>query len=336
VERARKNALDNGASTGRAPKPVPFSTAAKDYVEEMGVDWSPKTTASAELNIRHLAASLGSRTLDTITAAEVSRYKILRKKEGQPAHDQHGDRNAPSHPPQASPLGAHRPDVKFLKTRTDIGRALSDDEVRRLLAAARQSRSRGLCPALLISLHTGLRNKELRTLRWADVEFDRRTLRVGESKTEGGRGRHIPLSRAVFDALQAWRSNFPNARPQHYLFPTERVGLAGEEGYLTGASTSAGVDPTKPIGSWRTAFNAAKKAAGIQCRWHDLRHHFASRVGESGVSEQTLIALAGWMSRRMLETYSHPRMEAKRQAIAAFDIADDGVGTILGTAKLLQ
>jgi hypothetical protein len=95
------------------------------------------------------------------------------------------------------------------------------------------------------------------------------------------------------------------------------------------------VNPDKPIGSWKTAFTAAKRLAKVDCRWHDTRHTFCSRVGETGVSEQTLIALSGWMSRRMLELYSHPRMEAKRQAIAAFDLIENGVGTIESTARLL-
>jgi hypothetical protein len=36
-------------------------------------------------------------------------------------------------------------------------------------------------------------------------------------------------------------------------------------------------------------------------------------------AEQRLLALGGWMSRKILETYSHTRIEAKRQAIAVFD-----------------
>jgi integrase len=99
------------------------------------------------------------------------------------------------------------------------------------------------------------------------------------------------------------------------------------------------VDPTKPIGSWKVAFSGAMKKAGFRCRWHDLRHTFVSRCAEGGAPEQTLIALGGWMSPEMLETYSHTRMESKRRAVAVFDAPeveaqdDAGVGTKQGTVQ---
>ncbi len=42
----------------------------------------------------------------------------------------------------------------------------------------------------------------------------------------------------------------------------------------------------------------------MRCRLHDLRHTFATRLAENGVSESTMLALMGHMSRAMLERYS--------------------------------
>jgi hypothetical protein len=61
---------------------------------------------------------------------------------------------------------------------------------------------------------------------------------------------------------------------------------------------------------------AACRSAGARYRWHDLRHTFVSRLAENpGVSEQTIMALAGHVSRSMLARYSHIRSAAKQVAI---------------------
>ena len=57
------------------------------------------------------------------------------------------------------------------------------------------------------------------------------------------------------------------------------------------------------------------------CRLRDLRHTFATRLAENGVSESTMLALLGHMSRAMLERYSHIRMAAKREAMAGVTLA---------------
>jgi integrase len=103
------------------------------------------------------------------------------------------------------------------------------------------------------------------------------------------------------------------------VFPTERYGLDGEEGYLKGKRAASETDPTKPIGSWKTAWTNARKDAKVQCRWHDARHTFLSRLGESQASDATIMSLAGHVSRKMMERYSHTRGEAKKSAIAVLD-----------------
>ena len=40
-------------------------------------------------------------------------------------------------------------------------------------------------------------------------------------------------------------------------------------------------------------------------------------VAESGAADSTIMAIAGHVSRKMLERYSHVRMEAKRTAMEA-------------------
>ena len=77
------------------------------------------------------------------------------------------------------------------------------------------------------------------------------------------------------------------------------------------------IDPSRPIKSWRSAWRAALKRAGLQIRFHDLRHTCITKLAESQASEHTLMAIAGHVSRKMIEHYSHIRMEAKRTALDA-------------------
>src|SRR5271169_6094328 len=77
------------------------------------------------------------------------------------------------------------------------------------------------------------------------------------------------------------------------------------------------------FGEWKTAWNVARSTAKLKYRWHDARHTFISRLAENAnVSEQTITALAGHVSKRMLERYSHIRAQAKRDAIATLESED--------------
>jgi integrase len=62
--------------------------------------------------------------------------------------------------------------------------------------------------------------------------------------------------------------------------------------------------------------------AGVSCGLHDLRHTFATRLAENGVSESTMLALMGQMSRAMLERYSHIRIAAKGEAVAGIRLRE--------------
>jgi len=50
-------------------------------------------------------------------------------------------------------------------------------------------------------------------------------------------------------------------------------------------------------------------------RFHDLRHHAITELAESQTSDSTIMSLAGHVSRKMLEHYSHVRQDAKRDAV---------------------
>src|SRR4029077_4074165 len=76
-----------------------------------------------------------------------------------------------------------------------------------------------------------------------------------------------------------------------------------------------GIDPSTPMQLWKVGWESARKAADVFCRFHDLRHTFISRLAESQASDSTVMALAGHVSRTMMERYSHIRMEAKRRAV---------------------
>ena len=68
-------------------------------------------------------------------------------------------------------------------------------------------------------------------------------------------------------------------------------------------------------------------------RFHDLRHHAITELAESQASDQTVMAIAGHVSQKMLAHYSHVRLDAKRRALDAISSGGStgGYGTNHGT-----
>ena len=76
--------------------------------------------------------------------------------------------------------------------------------------------------------------------------------------------------------------------------------------------------------------------AGLEgLRPHDLRHHAITKLAESSkASEQIIMAIAGHLSREMLEPYSHIRQEAKRRAVESLDSVT--IGKVGGASEPTQ
>ncbi len=123
--------------------------------------------------------------------------------------------------------GAISQDVRMLPERRDVGKALTPDEETRLFDACRESPQPSLYTAVVIYCNTGLRKAELRRARWSQVDFLKAEFQVGKSKTASGEGRIIPLNHAALGAFKEWRSRWPDAKPEDYIFPTEKLAYKG-------------------------------------------------------------------------------------------------------------
>lgn len=181
-----------------------------------------------------------------------------------------------------------QPDVRMLRVREDVGRAISREEEAALLESCRASRSRSLYPAVLVALNPCIRYSELRLLRWAQIDLNCCPLTVGLSETKSGTGRLLPLNDRAVAILSFWASLFPERHPDHFVFPAERYGASGE-----GAAVVYDSDPTRPIGRWKEAWESTKTREGVSCRFHDLRHTGCTRMLEAGMPFSVVPTIMG-------------------------------------------
>jgi len=311
AERQRRRELqEKWNKIERRTLPPRFDKAADEWLGQVKPDLAERTQDIYDVAIRcHLTPALGSLLLCDIGAEEISKYKEARKKEGASARTLNKELQV-----LRQILKRHRywsdlqGDVKFETAHTRVGKALTPEEETTLLSACESNAL--LHMVVLLALNTALRKNEIRTLRWNQVDLFKQMLTVGQTKTEGGSGRAVPLNSVVYAALVRWTGRYPEAEPEHFLFP------ACENARFDSAKlNTAKIDPTHPIKSWRTAWRRALRDAGLKIRFHDLRHTCITNLAESQASEQTIMAIAGHLSRAMVEHYSHIRMAAKRAAL---------------------
>ena len=176
---------------------------------------------------------------------------------------------------------------------TGIVRFLSDAERKALLAACKVSTDANIGTAVLLALATGARYSNLRNLTWADVDFDRHTLRFLETKN--GQPRYVPLVGPAQNALRAHYDRDPT-----------------QEGWVfKGSRDATPADLDKP---WRTL----RKAAGlVGFRFHDLRHTTASYLTMNGASLAEVAEALGHRTLVMAKRYSHQSGEHVRATLSS-------------------
>ncbi len=172
---------------------------------------------------------------------------------------------------------------KVTKLREPRGRVrfLSGEERGLLLKACRESSNKLLYTIVVLALSTGARKMEILGLRWPDINFEKNTIVLHETKN--GDRRVLPLAGHALELLQ-----------QHY---------AGRR--LDSDFVFPSIDGLQPI-DIRSAWEAALERAGIQdFRFHDLRHSAASYLAMGGASTMEIAAVLGHKTLSMVKRYSH-------------------------------
>jgi integrase len=161
-----------------------------------------------------------------------------------------------------------------------------------------------------ITRNTTASGCELRGLRMENLELDADPPQVyipPDATKNSVRPRSIPLNEEAVEAFTraVKRANrLGSHAPHHYLFPF-RINRK----YW---------DPNRQASkSWlRKQFGKIREKTGIQhLRPHAFRHLAVTEMLEAGVPESTVIKVSGWVSRKMIDHYSHARMEAKVDAV---------------------
>jgi integrase len=347
LEKDRVAAIKQGkgaSKTGREFARMPFSAAADLFATERQPHVSERTRQLDRERLKPLRSHFGQTPLLRIKASDISAYQRSRLS-GEICLKGAGVGNRTVNMEitllrqmmrRAKVWSAVSEDVRMLPERHGVVARVLTREQKELLFAVAESKSAWVvahCAAVL-AVSTTCRSVELKHLRWQDVDVFGGVLTVRRSKTEAGQ-RTIPLNgdglAAIARLLERARAHNATAL-EHCVFP---------------ACENEVIDPNKPQKTWRTAWrslveetayqagrsaarealatnrkiSAAKEAwkraaapfSGL--RFHDLRHQAITELAERGASDATVMALAGHMSRAMMEHYSHVRMAAKRAAV---------------------
>lgn len=324
AERARRRELERAVNgIAKRERPPLLSDAVERWLDSRA-GLAPHTIENYSLYAKRLVEHFGQRLVCDVGEADIAGLVRDRQRQGL------GPRRINFELAVLRMLLRHfgawdsiKGRVRPLREPHDVGKAIGREDEERILAAIRDSRSPALLPLFVLSIDTGLRASEVRFLRHRDLKLDWRDgaihsglLTVSKSKTEGGTGRTVPLTRRACAALTLWLARFSQATPEAHVFARHKIGFIGN----SRRSDLYAIDLSNPIGSWKKAWRDALKAARLHYRWHDCRHTFVSRLAENpAVSEQTIMALAGHVSKAMLARYSHIRSAAKQAAIATLE-----------------
>ena len=175
------------------------------------------------------------------------------------------------------------PVIKLFKEPKGVVRWLEPHQAVRLLGELPQHQR----DMMLFALSVGLRQSNIKRLRWAQIDMSARTMQVEASETKGNEHIGIPLNSVAMEVLARCAG-----KHDEFVFT-----FNGNP--VTQVNTRA----------WR---NALKRAGIGNFRWHDLRHTWASWLRQRGVPKSDIKEMGKWKSDKMVERYAHLNVEHLR------------------------
>ena len=170
-------------------------------------------------------------------------------------------------------------------------RRLSSGEEQSLLKACDSYSNPMLGWVVRVALYTGMRAGEIKSLTRPQVDLDKRTVYLSETKN--GSTRTVPLTLQATEVFREALNHPIRILDTELIFWGEpkRNGVRGSYEY-------------HPAWGW-----ALRKAGIKDLRFHDLRHEAVSRLVEAGLGDQEVSAISGHKSMQMLKRYTHLRAE---------------------------
>ncbi|MAG22661.1 MAG: integrase [Rhodospirillaceae bacterium] len=168
--------------------------------------------------------------------------------------------------------------IRKPSTGNSRNRRLLPGEEGRVIDECRGCQNSWIVPCVRLALETAMRRSEILRMVWGDVDWEKRTLHIPETKN--GHPRTIPLTEEAMNLLKRLPHSM-NGR----VIPISATCL-------------------------RMAWDRALRRAGIKdLRFHDLRHEAITRFVERGLSVQEVALISGHRDYRMLARYTHLRPE---------------------------
>ncbi|HWF57066.1 MAG TPA: site-specific integrase [Candidatus Dormibacteraeota bacterium] len=195
------------------------------------------------------------------------------------------------------------------------------DQPARFLDAAHGERLEAL---LVLAITTGMRQGELRALRWKDVDLDRRVLAVTGSVTgtaraamtigtpKSGKTRSVALGAVTVTALL-----------EHRRRQVEEQLLIGSERKDQGLVFCTEFGEFLPTNTMVLLLHRVLARAGLpRIRFHDLRHTAATLMLANGVHPKIVSEMLGHSTTAItLDLYSHVSPHMQQTAAATIDDA---------------
>ena len=171
---------------------------------------------------------------------------------------------------------------------------LSTDEISELVDYIKSWDNFRAANVILFALYTGRRKGEITSLEWKDVDLENRSITCRQTKN--GKTLSFPLNEKAYEVvLDSYKH-----RISKYVFPSSTG-----HNYYHGFSL---------------AWARLKRRIGLEHRFHNLRHTFASHLASSGkVDIYTLKTLLGHQDVSLTMRYAHLSNEAVKNANNVID-----------------
>lgn len=154
-----------------------------------------------------------------------------------------------------------------------------------------------LLPMVLLAINTGLRQGELFNLTWEMIDLHDQSIIISGEVTKNNSSRYIPLNDEAFTVISQLHKK--NEFKCNLVFPNK---------------------DKKPFNNVKRSWSSVLEKAEIsRFRWHDLRHHFASKLVMAGVDLNTTRELLGHSDIKMTLRYAHLAPEYKINAVKKID-----------------